>query len=84
MPRLPTCPAYAGAVRYSDGAVTGEVTDDGRGAANSANGPSRPAGHGIAGMRERVAVFAGDFRAGPRPGGGFQVQARLPFETLRS
>ena len=56
--------------------VTIEVTDNGTGE------PGRPAtadGHGLAGMRERVAIFGGDLRAGPRPGGGFAVRARLPL-----
>jgi signal transduction histidine kinase len=56
--------------------VTIEVTD---------NGTAEPAplatagGHGLAGMRERAAVFGGELRAGPRPGGGFAVLARLPL-----
>jgi signal transduction histidine kinase len=57
-------------------AVTIEVTDDGTGE------PGRPAavgGHGLAGMRERAAVFGGDLTAGPRPGGGYAVRARLPL-----
>jgi signal transduction histidine kinase len=55
--------------------VTIEVTDDGP--ANPA--PPAPAGgQGLAGMRERVALFGGDLHAGPRPGGGFTVSARLP------
>ena len=37
-------------------------------------------GHGLVGMRERVAVFGGDLAAGPRAGGGFRVAATLPFE----
>jgi signal transduction histidine kinase len=57
-------------------AVTIEVTDNGTGVPAS----QAPAGgHGLAGMRERVAVFAGELRAGPRPDGGFAVHARLPL-----
>ena len=40
-----------------------------------------PAGHGIAGMRERVGMYGGEFRAAPLPGGGFQVTARFPLRT---
>jgi signal transduction histidine kinase len=49
-----------------------EVTDDGPG------GAVAPPGYGIAGMRERAALLGGQLAAGPRPGGGFQVTARLP------
>jgi hypothetical protein len=36
-------------------------------------------GHGIIGMRERVTLLGGDFSAGPLPGYGFQVIARIPL-----
>jgi signal transduction histidine kinase len=62
-------------VRYTETAVTVEVADDGRGAA----APAVPGGHGLAGMRERVAVHGGALDAGPIDGGGFRVFARFPL-----
>jgi len=61
-------------VRHERDAVTLEVSDDGSGA--SPNGH----GHGLIGMRERVALYGGSLDAGPRPGGGFIVRAMLPVE----
>ena len=63
-------------------AVTIEVTDDGPGnpAPFAVKGEGEAGGgHGLAGMHERVALFGGDLRTGPRPGGGFSVSARLPI-----
>jgi len=54
-----------------------EVTDSGRGAPVSKISAAGT-GYGITGMRERAALLGGDFSAGPRPGGGFRVAARLP------
>ena len=60
---------------------------------SAAAGPFRPAdspvgsdrqsrssrsGQGIPGMRERARALGGSLEAGPRPGGGFRVQATLP------
>jgi signal transduction histidine kinase len=65
------------AVRHGDGGVEIEVTDDGRGAVNGHGGAG--GGHGLAGMRERVALLGGELYAGPRRAGGFRVRARLPL-----
>ena len=59
-------------IGQQDGQLSIEVTDSGRGGAVAGTG------YGIAGMRERAALLGGDFSAGPRPGGGFRVAARLP------
>jgi signal transduction histidine kinase len=67
-------------VRYGPRDLELEVRDDGRGRASGANG----GGHGLLGMRERVALYGGDLAAGPRPGGGFALTARLPLEVLGS
>jgi signal transduction histidine kinase len=46
-----------------------------------ARGPGNGSGHGLIGMRERVNLFGGELDAGPRPGGGFTVTARLPLAS---
>jgi signal transduction histidine kinase len=62
---------------FAGGEVSIEVTDRGGVAvAPTAEGT----GHGLIGMRERVAVFGGRLDAGPAPGGGFRVAASLPVE----
>ncbi len=65
------------ALDYGDGTVRVRVTDDGpRDAAGRR--PGEP-GRGILGMRERCQLLGGDLEAGPLPGGGFAVTARLPL-----
>jgi signal transduction histidine kinase len=77
-------PAHAEVtIGYRDQEVTVEVTDDGRGAVPPASDGRVGTGHGLIGMRERVAVFGGDLQVGPRPGGGFRVAARLPLAPGR-
>lgn len=63
---------------YGDRDLTVQVDDDGQGTNLRGLAGS---GKGIAGMRERVAALGGDLEAGPRPGGGFRVRARLPLES---
>src|SRR5215472_631875 len=66
-------------VTYGVEDLTVQVDDDGR-------RPGRPVpagGTGIAGMRERAAALGGELYAGPRPGGGFRVRARLPLTGAR-
>ena len=63
-------------VRYEPTAVTLEVRDSGTGKANG-----HGTGHGLVGMRERVAMFGGELDAAAQPDGGFAVRARLPLDA---
>ena len=74
---------HAGAARavvsleYHPDALLITVADDGR--------PGPPAaergGRGLIGLRERIALYGGELDAGPRPGGGWRVRARIPLEA---
>jgi signal transduction histidine kinase len=62
-------------VRYEADSLELEIADDGAGAASRAPG----GGHGLVGMKERVALYGGRFQANRSPGGGFVVKAALPL-----
>jgi signal transduction histidine kinase len=65
------------AITYGRRTLEVLVVDDGVGpVANGDHG----GGHGLIGMRERVAMFGGDLETTGAPGGGFQVRATLPIE----
>jgi signal transduction histidine kinase len=64
------------AVARADGTLLIEVVDDGRGAPLPA---AARGGQGLPGMTERVGALGGILRAGPRPGGGFAITARIPL-----
>jgi signal transduction histidine kinase len=69
------------ALDFGADALEVRVTDEGRRHATTANsnGSSAEPGRGITGMRERCQLLGGDLTARSRPGGGFEVKARLPL-----
>jgi signal transduction histidine kinase len=67
-------------VRYRDDYLEIEVTDDGRGAAAPLLAAGASGGHGLIGMKERVALYGGELQTGPVLPGGYRVYARLPLE----
>jgi signal transduction histidine kinase len=80
---LTNCLKHSGArqaivtVTYGSTAVDIEVVDDGRHA--PVPDPGLAGGHGLVGMRERVAIYDGKLAVGRRPGGGFRVHATFPL-----
>jgi signal transduction histidine kinase len=70
-------------LRYSDAALVLAISDDGRGDLGGAAMPGAT-GHGLTGMRERVAMYGGSVAAGPRPAGGFEVVATLPLTLAQA
>jgi signal transduction histidine kinase len=69
-------------VRYTPEALHIEVTDDGS-AIDPPDTVEPPTGRGLRGMRERVNVLGGTFKASPRPEGGFAVETSLPLAEGR-
>jgi len=66
-------------IRHDEGALLVEVLDDGQ-AVTGTGGGIVGGGHGLLGMRERAAALGGSCEAGPAPGGGWRVRARIPIE----
>ncbi|HWW53067.1 MAG TPA: ATP-binding protein, partial [Acidimicrobiales bacterium] len=65
-------------VHYSETVLGLDIRDDGAG---DGSDPTSSSGHGLIGMRERVALFGGELQAGRDPAGGFSVHARLPIQS---
>lgn len=65
-------------VRYGPDELTVHVEDDGCGVAADPEDPGGT-GHGLMGIRERVALYGGVLRIGPRSEGGFEVHAQFPL-----
>ncbi|HJQ75521.1 MAG TPA: sensor histidine kinase [Gaiellaceae bacterium] len=62
-------------IRYAQDSLELEIADDGLGAPR----PATPGGHGLVGMRERVALYGGRFEAARGAAGGFAVRVALPI-----
>jgi signal transduction histidine kinase len=69
-------------VRYGEEALELEIVDDGPGP-DPTRAALPPSGHGVVGMRERVALFGGTLRTGSVNGRGYRVEALLPYGELR-
>lgn len=66
-------------LQYGEDELELEVVDGSTVVSNERNG-----GHGLVGMRERVAVYGGELEAGPRKDGGYRVRARFPLSGAQA
>ncbi|HEX6762651.1 MAG TPA: histidine kinase [Gaiellaceae bacterium] len=64
-------------IRFREDRIDLEIADDG----DELAAPDG-LGHGLVGMRERVALYGGTLEAGPREGGGYVLRAELPVEVM--
>jgi signal transduction histidine kinase len=62
-------------IRYGTDSLELEIADDGTGVST----PVSSGGHGLVGMRERVALYGGRLDTGRQPSGGFVVRVLLPI-----
>jgi signal transduction histidine kinase len=70
-------------VRYADHALRVEILNTGPSVLTGGRAPLGGGdGHGLLGLRQRVAVYGGDLDARRRLGGGFRVRAKIPLERL--
>jgi signal transduction histidine kinase len=74
-------PPASVSVDYRDGDLLVEVADTGP-AAPQAGPATHGTGRGLVGLRERAELYGGEVEAGPRPGGGWLVRARIPAGLL--
>ncbi|MBV8942263.1 MAG: hypothetical protein JO240_11060 [Solirubrobacterales bacterium] len=65
-------------LRYGRERLELEIVDQG---ANAADPGVPQSGHGLVGMRERVALFGGTLEVGPVNGRGYRVLATLPYAS---
>jgi len=71
-------------IRFTETSLELEISDTGR-HKKPLDVASDGFGHGLIGMRERLAIYGGDMHAGRRSCGGFEVQVRIPIsETVRT
>ena len=67
-------------IRYGASSLELTIADDGQGSVARGNAQTGSTTYGHLGMRERVGLFRGELRVGPRRGGGYEVAASLPLD----